>query len=59
MFKVGTVFRVGCGVSECSTFEGLQCWLQAYVLADFSHDLCCEIPKLIMVGKPPVEQLRA
>ena len=25
--KAGTVFRVGCGISECFTCEGLQCWL--------------------------------
>ena len=33
---------------ECFICEGLQCWLQAHVMADLSHDLCCEIPQLIM-----------
>ena len=46
--KAGTVFCVGCGISECFTGERLQCWLQAHVMADLGHDICCEIPKLIM-----------
>ena len=32
-----------------SPVRGCKCqWLQAHVMADLSHDLCCEIPQLIM-----------
>ena len=46
--KAGAVFCISCGISECFTCEGLQWWLQAHVMADLSHDLCCEIPQLVV-----------